>query len=198
MATRAGWLRPAALGLGLALAVLDLGCSGQSAPRAAPLEQSARSVLPPARFGWVNSTQPSGDLPSALPLGGKASGRVLVYLEFAVPSTSRRLLGAALLLATSGPPGIAVEVEVSRTDAPSGELRSWADQPHARYPRLTARLESDSALLRLDVSELLRAESKPGEPLRLLLRAEPNAAEPVLLQTGAAGGAAPRLEAYWE
>jgi hypothetical protein len=51
---------------------------------------------------------------------------------------------------------------------------------------------------RLDVTELVRAQSKPDEPLRLLLRAEPGDGAPVLMQTGAAGGVAPRLEQYWE
>ena len=79
-----------------------------------------------------------------------------------------------------------------------GELAAWSDQPRARYPRLSTRLTSGASPVRLDVTELVRAESKPGEPLRLLLRAEPEASEPLLIETGAAGGAAPRLEAYSE
>jgi hypothetical protein len=59
-------------------------------------------------------------------------------------------------------------------------------------------LASSGTPTRLDVTELLRAERKPNEPVRLLLRAEPGAGEPLLVATGAAGGAAPRLEAYWE
>lgn len=193
MANGGGLLRGAALGLGLAL-----GCAGARAPSREVGELSGRSVTTSQRLGWVSSERPSGALPSAIALGGKASGRVLVYLEFAAPTEARRLHSAALLLSTSGAPGAAIDVELSRAEPPSGELRTWADQPRARYPRLTARLPGDAESVRLDVTELLRAEAKPGEPLRLLLRAEPGKAEPVLVATGAAGGAAPRLEAYWE
>jgi hypothetical protein len=59
-------------------------------------------------------------------------------------------------------------------------------------------LASSDVPVRLDVTELLRAETKADEPVRLLLRAEPRAVEPILIATGAAGGAAPRLQVYWE
>ena len=179
------------------LLVAPLGCGGGAQP-AAVAEHSGRSVLIPARLGWVSSERASGVLPSAIALGGKASGRVLMYFEFAAPSEPRRLLRAELVLDASGAPGESLEIELSRAEAANAELRSWADQPRARYPRLTARLASSSVPTRLDVTELLRAETKPGEPVRLLLRAEPGAGEPLLVATGAAGGAAPRLEAYWE
>ncbi|HEX2877208.1 MAG TPA: hypothetical protein VHP33_38420 [Polyangiaceae bacterium] len=196
MATQRGLLQGAGLAVALGLALP--GCAGPRAPTVELGELSGRSVATPQRLGWVSSEQPSGALPSAIALGGKASGRVLVYFEFAAPSETRRLHGAALLLSTSGAPGQSIEVELSRAEPPSAELRSWADQPRARYPRLTARLPGNTESVRLDVTELVRAEAKPGEPLRLLLRAEPGTAEPVLVATGAAGGAAPRLEAYWE
>lgn len=189
-------LHGAGLASGLALGLL--GCASAPAPSGEVGELQGRTVATPQRLGWVSSEQPSGALPSAIPLGGKASGRVLVYMEFAAPTEARRLHRAALLLSTSGAPGKSIEVELSRAEPPSADLRSWADQPRARYPRLKAQLSGDTASLRLDVTELLRAEAKPGEPLRLLLRAEPGEAEPVLVATGAAGGAAPRLEAYWE
>jgi hypothetical protein len=51
---------------------------------------------------------------------------------------------------------------------------------------------------RLDVTELLRAHSKPGEPFCMLVKAEPSDGAAVLVATGAAGGDGPRLEAYWE
>ena len=186
------------LALGLALGLGPLSCAGPRVQGAEVGELQGRTVATPQRLGWVSSEQPSGPLPSAIALGGKASGRVLVYFEFAAPTEARRLRSAALLLRTSGSRGEGIEVELSRAEPPSGELRSWADQPRARYPRLKTLLSGDATSLRLDVTELLRAEAKPGEPLRLLLRAEPGEAEPVLVATGAAGGAAPRLEAYWE
>jgi hypothetical protein len=179
----------------LALAVV-LGC-GHSASPPAVSELSSRSVSAPVQLGWVSSLAPSGDLPSAIALGGKASGRVLVYLEFLPEGDPKRLLRAELLLDTL-PGADTVEVELSRAEAARGELRSWSDQPRARDPRLGARLSSSGVPQRLDVTELVRAQSKPDEPLRLLLRAEPGDGAPVLVQTGAAGGVAPKLEQYWE
>ena len=198
MKQRRRLLHGAALASLLALGLGPLGCAGPRARGAEVGELQGRTVAMPQRLGWVSSELPTGALPSAIALGGKASGRVLLYFEFAAASETRRLHSAALLLSTSGSPGKSIEVELSRAEPPSAELRTWADQPRARYPRLKAQLSGDAASLRLDVTELLRAEAKPGEPLRLLLRAEPGDAEPVLVATGAAGGAAPRLEAYWE
>jgi hypothetical protein len=183
--------------LASSLFVTPWACGGRP-PSAAVAEQSGRSVLLPTRLGWVSSERASDVLPSAIAMGGKASGRVLMYFEFAPHTEPRRLLRAELVLEASGAPGESLEIELSRADAAGGELRSWADQPHARYPRLSARLASSGAPTRLDVTELLRAERKPDEPVRLLLRAEPGVGEPLLVATGAAGGAAPRLEAYWE
>jgi hypothetical protein len=175
-----------------------LGCGPPPAAPSAVSEQSGRTLLLPARFGWVSSETPSGALPSAIALGGKASGRVLLYFEFPELSQPRRLLRAELLLNASGAAGDAVDVELSRAEAARGKLETWSDQPQAVYPRLSARLVAQASALRLDVTEILRAHTKPGEPLRLLLRAEPGAGEPVLVQTGAAGGAQPRLEVYSE
>jgi hypothetical protein len=188
-----------ALLLGCLLSGLaPLGCGSQPASQSAVAEHNARRVLSPAKLGWVSSERPSGALPSAIALGGKTSGRVLMYFEFAAPSEPRRLLRADLVLVSSGAPGESIEVELSRAEAARGELADWSDQPRARYPRLSVRLVSGVLPARLDVTELVRAESQPGEPLRLLLRAEPGASEPLLVETGAAGGVAPRLEAYWE
>ena len=184
--------------LALGLVAPLLGCGSASPPPSAVTEQSARTLLLPARFAWVSSERSSGTLPSAIALGGKASGRVLLYFEFAELTESRRLLRAELLLNASGAPGDAVDVELSRSEAAHGELRAWSDQPQALAPRLAGRLIAQSSVQRLDVTELLRAQHKPGEPLRLLLHAEPGRDEPVLLETGAAGGAQPRLEVYWE
>jgi hypothetical protein len=184
--------------LAFSLVASTSGCGSPAAPLGIVSEQSARTLLLPARFGWLSSAVPSGTLPSAIALGGKASGRVLLYFEFAEPEESRRLLRAELLLDASGAPGSSVDVELSRSDAAHSELRAWSDQPQALAPRVPARLVAQPSVQRLDVTEILRAERRPGEPLRLLLHAEPVAAEPVMLETGAAGGAQPRLEIYWE
>jgi|SRR4051812_36625653 hypothetical protein len=194
MPERRDWRHGAALVSALTL----LGCGRAAAPLPLPTEHDVRSVLEPTRLGWVSSERPSGALPSAIGVGGKASGRVLLYLEFVVPPEPRRLLRAELVLGASGAAGTAIDVELSRAEAVRGELGGWSDQPRVRYPRLSARLATQASPQRLDVTELLRAETKPGEPLRLLLRAEPGEGEPVLIETGAAGGATPRLEAYWE
>jgi len=169
-----------------------------SPPPVANVEEGAeRRVLSPLRFGWVSSRQSTGELPSAIALGGEASGRVLLFFEFEELSDARRLLRAELRLSTTGVPGQALDVELSRSEAARGQLRAWSDQPQALYPRVTARLSTDANPARLDVTQLVRAQAKPGVPLRILLRAEPGGREPLLIQTGAAGGAAPELEAYW-
>lgn len=198
MKARRGSGRGTAALFGLCLAVVQLGCAPTRPASPVLAEQNARSVLLPARLGWVSSERPSGALPSAVALGGKVSGRVLMYFEFALPSESRRLLRAELVLGVSGAPGESIAVELSRAEPVPGELGNWSQQPRARYPRISAHLASDGAPVRLDVTELLRAETKPAEPARLMLRAEPDAPEPLLIATGAAGGAAPRLEIYWE
>lgn len=184
-----------ALVLGAALTALS--CS-RAAPPVALSELSVRSVTRPSELGWVSSKEASGELPSALSLGGKASGRVLVYLEFPPETAQRRLLRAQLLLGTLPGGKGAVDVEVSRAEPARGSLKAWADQPRAKYPRLSAQLVPGAAPVRVDVTELVRAQTKPDEPLRILLRAEPGDGAPVLLETGAAGGVAPRLEQYWE
>jgi hypothetical protein len=188
----------AVLPLPALLVLAAVGCAAPPPPPSTLSESQARSVWLPERLGWVSSERASGALPSAIALGGKASGRVLVYLEFDAPPEPGRLLRAALLLDTDGAPGSSIEVELSRADPARARLDSWSDQPAARYPRLSRSLSSAPAPVRLDVTALVRAERKVGEPLRLLLRAEPSSAEPVLLATGAAGGAAPRLEIYRE
>jgi hypothetical protein len=198
MAAGWGWLRGATRLVALGL-VLGLPACERAKPRALNVsEQSGRSVLRPVRLGWVSSEGESGALPSAVALGGPASGRVLLYFEFPASEPGRRLLRAELVLTVSGAPGTSIRVELSRAEPARKELRSWADQPRARYPRASASLAVHGAPARLDVTEIVRAETKPGEPLRLLLRAEPNAAESLSIETGAAGGEIPRLEAYWE
>src|SRR4051812_21475350 len=84
-------LKDPRLWLAVLLAASVLGCGSAPAPPAAITEQSGRTLLLPARFGWVSSEQPSGSLPSAIALGGKASGRVLLYFEFEELKESRRL-----------------------------------------------------------------------------------------------------------
>jgi hypothetical protein len=182
----------------LATAGLAPGCGSRAAPLPHVAEQNGRTLLLPARFGWVSSEHESGSLPSAIALGGKASGRVLLYLEFPELKEPRRLLRAELLLSASGAPGQAIDVELSAADPAHAELRSWSDQPRTASPYLAARLSTQGSPERLDVTEIFREKARSGQPLRLLLRAEPGAGEPLLVETGAAGGAAPRLEAYWE
>jgi hypothetical protein len=167
-----------------------LGCVASAPPRRVVAEGARRSVLAPRRFGWLSSRETTGALPSAIALGGAPSGRVLLFFEFDGLGESRDLLRAELLLYTGGAPGQGIDIELSRAEAPRGELRAWADQPRALYPRLPARLESAAQPARLDVTELSRADTTPSVPLRVLLRAEPRGGE--------AGGAAPVLEAYWQ
>jgi hypothetical protein len=183
-----------------ALALLAaLGCAPRGgAPELLVAEQNARSVLMPSSFAWASSEMSSAELPAALALGGAASGRVLVYLDFPPLNEPRRLLRAELLLETSGTPGDSVPVVLSRAEPLSGSLESWGQQPRALYPRLSARLESERAPARLDVTEIVGARGRSDEPVRILLGAEPRAVAPVLVRTGAGGGLGPRLEAYWE
>jgi hypothetical protein len=177
-----------------------LWACGSRPPQATPVgESAARRVLSPLRFGWLSSRQSSDALPSAIALGAETSGRVLLFFEFEELNEPRRLLRAELRLHTDGVPGQALDVELSRSEGARAELRDWSDQPQALYPRVSGRLSTDASPARLDVTELVRAQTKPGVPLRILLRAEPSSgAEPLLVRTGAAGGAAPELEAYWE
>ena len=181
-------------------AVAALGCGSRSSVGGLVAASAERRVLAPTRFGWVSSRQASGPLPSAIALGGEASGSVALFLEFEELSQPR-LLRAVLRLDTAGPPGGDADVKVSRAEAAHAELRAWSDQPRALDPWLSARLSTDASPARIDVTELARAANQPGEPagpLRLLLWAEPSRVEPVLVQTGAAGGTGPRLEVYWE
>ena len=159
-----------------------LGCASQPRSPAPVAEGAGRSVLTPRRFGWTSSGEAGGPLPSAIALGGETSGRVALFFDFEPLNEPRRLLRADLRLDTSGVPGQAIEVE----------LEGGEDSRPA-----TVRLSTDLAPARLDVSELVSAQTKSGA-LHLSLRAEPGQGEPVLVQTGAAGGQAPRLELYWE
>jgi hypothetical protein len=193
MRRHAGLGRLLALGLGLAV----VGCGAPPPASVGLSELTGRSVLAPIRFGVLSSVRETAALPSSVALGAKSSGRMLLYFEFSLPEETRKLLRAQLLLSPTG--GSAdVDVEVSRADAAGVELRAWSDQPRALYPRLAARLGRQAGLERLDVTEILRAHSKRGEPLRLLLRAEPGDGEGISIATGAAGGEAPRLELYWQ
>jgi hypothetical protein len=188
------------LGAAAALWALSVAPACAASPvveRSVP-ERSSRSVLLPQRFGWVTSAGQSGALPSAISLGGKASGDVLVYLEFAAPEGGRKLLRAELWLSLTRRPAQPVDVELSRSDEAGEKLSAWSDRPAARYPLVSAELGRADARSLLDVSELVRAPAKAGEPLRVLLRAEPDAEEAALLETGAFGGRAPRLELYWD
>ena len=193
MHRRAGLGCMLALGLGLGA----FGC-GAAAPASPSLsELNGRSVLEPTRFGVLSSIRETPELPSAVTLGGRASGRVLLYFEFPPPEETRKLLRAQLLLSPTEGSGD-VDVEVSRADAARAELRAWSDQPRALYPRLAARLGRHAGPERLDVTEIFLARAERGEPLRLLLRAEPGDGEGISIATGAAGGEAPRLELYWQ
>jgi hypothetical protein len=185
-------LRCVALALGLAAA----SCApATTTPTLSEL--NGRSVHEPTRFGVLSSARESSALPSAVSLGAKTSGRVLLYFEFPEPEEARKLLRAQLLLNSTGAAG-EVEIEVSRCEAARGELRAWSDQPHALYPRLSATLGRHGGAERVDVTPIVRAQTKRGEPLRILLRAEPGDGEGVLIATGASGGETPRLELYFQ
>lgn len=175
-----------------------LGCASSVPAGGVVPEGAHRRVLAPLRFGWLSSRQATGVLPSAIALGAEPAGRVLLFFEFEAWSEAPGLLRAELLLQTAGAPGQNIDVELSRAEPARGELKSWADQPRALVPRLRAPLGSAAQPARLDVTELARAQTKSGEPLRILLRAEPTGAEPILVQTGVGSGAAPLLEAYWQ
>jgi hypothetical protein len=191
------------LALRRAVVLCTLGCwvvgCGSPATTNEPLsELNGRSVLSPTRFGVLSSERETTALPSAVSLGARTSGRVLLYFEFERPEELRKLLRAQLLLSpVSGAAGV-VDVELSRAEAAGPELGRWSDQPRALYPRLAAQLARRAGPQRLDVTEIWRARAQRGEPLRLLLRAEPGDGEGVLVATGAAGGEAPRLELYWQ
>jgi hypothetical protein len=195
MQRRAGLGCLLALGLGLGA----FGCGGPSPASVGLSELNGRSVLEPTRFGVLSSVRETSELPSSVALGAKASGRMLLYFEFPQPEETRKLLRAQLLLSPTDGSG-AVDVEISQADAARAELRAWSDQPRALYPRLAARLGRHAGPERLDVTEILlaRAKAKRGDPLRLLLRAEPGDGEGISIATGAAGGEAPRLELYWQ
>lgn len=174
------------------------GCAAEPQAPAVFSEQDERSVLEPLRFGWLSSERETGSLPSAIALGARTSGRVLLYLEFPELLPARRLLRAELLLSPGGSAFGSVPIELSRAEAARGELRRWSDQPKALYPRIAAHVTARAWPERLDVTEILRAQARPQEPLRLLVRAEPGEGEGVLIATGASGGDAPRLEIYWQ
>lgn len=178
------------------VASLGAGCAAKVTEQPLFGEQQGRSLSSPLRWGWLSSERDTGDLPSAIPLGGKRAGRVLVYLEFPEPDGARELAQAQLLLTPLGRVG-QVEVELSRADDAGPTLRRWSDQPRAQYPRISASIEARAWPARIDVTELVRAPRKAGEPLRLMLRSEPNASESVLIATGASGGDAPKLELYY-
>jgi hypothetical protein len=183
--------------LTLLLGAAALGCGPAATPSASLSELNGRSVHEPTRFGVLCSERETAALPSAVSLGAKTSGRMLLYFEFPEPEETRKLLRALLLLNSTGA-AEQVEIEVSRSEAARGELRSWSDQPRALYPRLSAELGRHAGPERVDVTRILQAPSKRGEPLRILLRAEPGDGEGVLIATGASGGETPRLELYWQ
>jgi hypothetical protein len=180
-----------------ALGAAALGCSPTAAANSSLSELNGRGVHEPTRFGVLSSERETSALPSAVSLGAKTSGRVLLYFEFPRPEEGRKLLRAQLLLNSTGAAG-EIEIEVSRSEVARGELRAWSDQPRALYPRISARLGRHAGSERVDVTQIVQARAKQGEPLCVLLRAEPGDGEGVLIATGASGGEAPRLELYWQ
>jgi len=180
--------------------MLCSGCGGSSASQK-PLftEKNPRAVQLPTRFVWLSSLQETGFLPSNVALGGKTSGRVILYLEFPAPQRrTGELLKAYLVLDVTEPQmgNELVQVELSRAEPGREGMSSWANQPRATFPRLSAELAANRAPLRLDITELVVA---PDTPItRLMLRSEPGEGEGVQIATGAAAGTAPRLELYWQ
>jgi hypothetical protein len=173
-------------------------CAGEPPPVTVFSERDARSVLEPRRFGWLSSERETGALPSAVALGTRASGCVLLYLEFPELQPGRRLLRAELLLSSSGVTGDRVEIELSRSAEATGPLRLWSERPRKLYPSISAQVLVRAWPQRLDVTEILRVHDPSHGPLRLLVRAEPGEGAGVLIATGASGGVAPRLELYWQ
>lgn len=184
------WFALAALG-GLS------SCAAEATPPPLLSEQDQRTVLEPSRLGWLSSEQETSTLPSAIALGARSSGRVLVYLEFPSPEPRGHLLRAELLLFPSAAWGNSVPIEVSRSDAAPNQLAGWSQQPRVLSPRLAAEVSPGVWPERVDVTELVRAHGRDRDALRLLLRAEPGDGEGVPIATGAAGGSTPRLEVYW-
>lgn len=180
------------------LGALPAGCSPAPAPVTIFSEQDARLVLEPLRFGWLSSARETGALPSAIAVGGKTSGRLLLYWEFPELTETRKLLRAQLLLDPQGVGSERVEVEVSRAAEAGERLRRWSDRPRALNPRVSAELAAQAFTQRVDVTEILRAPPQRGQPLRLLLHAGPGEGEGVLIATGASGGQLPRLELYFQ
>jgi hypothetical protein len=174
------------------------GCGAAPAPVSMFSERDGRLVLEPQRLGWLSSERETGALPSAIAVGAKTSGRLVLYFEFPELTEQRKLLRAQLLLDPSQGRSGRVPVELARAAAPGAELLRWSDQPRALYPRVAGELSAQAFPLRLDVTEILRVRSERGEPLRLLLRAEPGDGEGVLIATGASGGDVPRLELYFQ
>jgi hypothetical protein len=184
----------------LLIGVFGSGLGGCGAPSSVTVfsEQDARLVLEPERFGWLSSARETGALPSAIALGAKTSGRLLLYFEFPELREPRKLLRAQLLLDPQGRSSERVPVEVSRAAGAGAELRWWSHRPRALLPQVSAELAGEAITQRLDVTEIVRVPAQPGEPLRLLLRAEPGDGEGVLIATGASGGERPRLELYFQ
>jgi hypothetical protein len=178
---------------------LLLACARGLPPPRFFSEQHERSVLKPVRFEWLSSERETSVLPSAIALGAKPLGRVLVYLEFAELQAAGRVLRAELLLSPTADAFGSVPVDLSRVEAVSGELRGWGDRPKPLSPRSAALVTARAGPQRLDVTEIVRAQARKQGPLRLLLRADPtDDGEGVLIVTGASGGGAPRLEIYWQ
>ncbi len=201
---RAGftWLAPRVLAPAALLLVGLAGCT-PSAPRANLVvsARTQRTVVPLTRLAWLSSEQQSGFLPAAVVLGGRGAGRTLLYLEFPeqIPRTGR-LLVAYLVLdgaaqAVSPEP---VEIALMRAQRASVVPKAWGERPAAVLPRVTARLAPRTPPFRIDATELLQADQREHRPSSWLLLAEPADREGVVVATGAAGGAAPRLEIYWE
>lgn len=172
-------------------------CAGGTTAPAPVSVQQGRTLLEPARLEVVGGARDSAQVPSAVSLGGPASGTVLLYLEFPRPSEQRRLARADLVLDLSGAPGSSIEVELSSSESSTESSWAFAEPRRAVGPRTSARLSVSGVPVRLDVREIVLAQSEAAR-LCLLLRAEPTAPEPVLVATGASGGTAPRLDLYWQ
>ena len=112
-----------------------LGCASSAPASGVVAESARRRVLAPRRFGWLSSRRDTGELPSAIALGAEPAGRVLLFFEFEDWNEASGLLRAELLLHTAGAPGQNIDVELSRAEAARGEMKGWADQPRALFPR---------------------------------------------------------------
>lgn len=166
-------------------------------------EKGQRLVAEVTELAVIASGAEFGDaVPGAVMLGAERVGTVELLLRFEpVWRDGPRVEQAFLLLdplPQSRSAAQAVDVDVWRIeDRWSRREVTWRDQPELNYPRAMGIARSNGAPLRIDVTTIVEyLKEHPAHDHGLALRA--TAAHPtgVPYATGAAGGAAPRIEVY--